>query len=96
MLSAGNGQADEHLFPVRSLHMNTFGDKFAVNRFYRYANLQWKEHSKYKGLMIERCYDGSQPKACYRAIDEENDTVIVGEGLYQCKSAITRYLEAKA
>ena len=76
--------------------MNTFGDKFAVNRFYRYANLQWNEHSKYKGFMIERCYDGSQPKACYRAIDEKNDTVIVGEGLYQCKSAITRYLEAKA
>ena len=73
--------------------MNTYGDKFAVNRFCRYASLQWKEHSRYKGFMIERCYDGSQPKACYRAFDEKNDTVIVGEGLYQCKSAITRYLE---
>ena len=76
--------------------MERFGDKFAINRYNRYGDVyQWQDHSKYKGLMIQRCYDGTQPKACYRAIDYDRDIIICGEGLYQVKHAITRYLEAK-
>lgn len=93
MLSAGNGQADEHLFPVRSLHMNKYGTPFAVKRYNRYGDVyQWQDHSKYKGFMIQRCYDGSQPKACYRAIDYDRDFIITGEGLLQVKESITNYL----
>lgn len=74
-----------------------YGTEFAKKRYLRYENLQWKNHSPYKGLQIERCYDGMQPKACYRAIDHHGMNVIVGEGLAQVKAAVTKYiLEASA
>ena len=73
--------------------MNRYGTPFAVKRYNRYGDVyQWQDHSKYKGFMIQRCYDGSQPKACYRAIDYERDFIITGEGLLQVKEAITNYL----
>ena len=75
-------------------NMNKFGTPFAVKRYNRYVlQVQWKEHSKYKGFMIERAYDGAQPKACYRAIDLKHDFIITGEGLLQVKDAVTKYLE---
>ena len=75
--------------------MQRFGTPFAIRRYDRYGDVyQWKEHSKYKGFIIERCYDGTQPKACYRAID--NDTIVTGEGLDQVKSAVTRYIQEMA
>ena len=76
--------------------MERFGDTFAIKRYNRYGDVyQWQDHSKYKGLMIQRCYDGTQPKACYRAIDYDKDIIICGEGLSQVKHAITRYLEGR-
>lgn len=77
--------------------MKVFGSPFAIKRYDRYGDVfQWKIHCKYKGLIIERCYDGSQPKACYRAIDYDENTIITGEGLYQVKESITRYLQGAA
>ena len=74
--------------------MERFGDAFAIRRYDRYGDVySWKEHSVYKKFVIERCYDGPQPKACYRAIDYDRDTIICGEGLAQVKSAITRYIK---
>ena len=71
-----------------------FGNPFAIKRYLRYdASYQWKFHSDYKTLLIERCYDGTQPKACYRAIYNRRNVVIVGEGLAQVKAAITRYFK---
>ena len=73
--------------------MQRFGTPFAIRRYDRYGDVyQWKEHSKYKGFVIERCYDGTQSKACYRAIDYDNDVIITGEGLDQVKSAVTKYI----
>jgi len=77
--------------------MEIFGDPFAINRYRRYDPVfQWKFHSDYKSYSIERCYDGPQPKACYRAIDHRRNVVICGEGLAQVKSAITRYIQERA
>ena len=75
------------------MRIPVFGSLFAINRYNRYAGLQWKEHSKYKGLVIERCYDGPQPKACYRALHAPGRYLIVGEGLWQVKNAITQYFD---
>lgn len=78
--------------------MARFGTPFAIRRYDRYGDVyQWQEHSTYKGFRIERCYDGTQPKACYRAIDHDKDVIITGEGLSQVKAAVTKYiLEASA
>ena len=74
--------------------MQRYGTPFAIRRYDRYGDVyQWKQHSKYKGFIIERCYDGTQPKACYRAVDYDNDTIVTGEGLDQVKSAVTRYIQ---
>lgn len=76
--------------------MERFGDMFAIKRYDRYSDFyEWRYHSQYKTYTIERCYDGSQPKACYRAIDRQNDVIICGEGLAQVKSAITRYIQER-
>ena len=75
--------------------VSVFGSLFAIRRYNRYAGLQWKEHSKYKGLVIERCYDGEQPKACYRALDAPARYLIVGEGLWQVKNTITQFLDGE-
>jgi len=76
--------------------MEIFGDPFAINRYGKYDQMfQWKFHSEYKSLSIERCYDGPQPKACYRAIDHHRNVVICGEGLAQVKDAITRYIKER-
>lgn len=73
--------------------MQRYGTPFSIRRYDRYGDVyQWKQHSKYKGFIIERCYDGTQPKACYRAIDYDNDTIITGEGLDQVKTAVTEYI----
>lgn len=69
-----------------------FGTPFAIGRYTRYASCyEWKSHSIYRGYHIERCYDGTQPKACYRALDLDGHTVITGEGLAQVKAAITEW-----
>lgn len=74
--------------------MQRFGTPFAIRRYDRYGDVyQWKQHSKYKGFIIERCYDGTQPKACYRAVDYDNDTIVTGEGLDQVKTAVTEYIK---
>lgn len=76
--------------------MERFGDRFAIMRYERYDQVfQWKFHSDYKSFSIERCYDGPQPKACYRAIDHRRNVVICGEGLMQIKAAITRYIQER-
>lgn len=74
--------------------MQRFGSPFAIRRYDRYGDVyEWKDHSVYKGFKIQRCYDGTQPKACYRAIDYDNDMIITGEGLAQIKDAVTEYIK---
>ena len=77
--------------------MERFGTPFAIKRYDRYGDVyQWQDHSKYHGFIVQRCYDGSQPKACYRAIDYDNDTIITGVGILQVKDAIKKYLELRS
>lgn len=75
-----------------------FGLLFSANRYKRYKPyVSWKEHSKYKGLVIERAFIPGEngidrDKALYRAYSASGDDFIVGESLAEIKRTITKYL----
>ncbi len=79
-----------------------FGSAFAIRRYEKYkCRVSWEDHSRYKGFMIERCYelatdalDGPKKyKALYRAATSGG--YIVGDGLAQIKDAINEFMGKK-
>ena len=78
--------------------MNLYGSPFALKRYHNYdGGVKWVYHSDYFGHQIYRAHhmDG-RPAALYRCLIPNQGVIVVGDGLYQCKTAVKEYLKGAA